>query len=463
MGILTKIREWASSGDREQPTDEYIAEGWQRLHRPPRQYWNWVENARDKMINAIVDAAESSRTTPGQAVASELCEGFVTATSKWHDPASFPNVLATGVSIKDACLGYDAVNEVPFLWVAYGDASIAKLTGPWEYDAAPSLSAAVTLDYPSTPDYVLAICCDADYLYVAWCVTDGDIQVTKFNASTYAEVWTTDTGMTSTTYGVYARLIVASTLRLALLLPGNCDDGAAVGEGVGILLKSDGTFTPGFGDWAGGAGYGFAPESGRLVSDGTHVYWLLTAANGPDDNDYVLHSAKITDPTTSDYDPLTICTVANTGTGADRPTGLICLGVSRLVAACPNGSTYILDPGNDDADDLVTPAEYGIGGANDNVEMMLGFDGLNVWIYAVAACFESVNGAMTLFKLPSGYCDPHLPNTGDQTEVWLNRIVLGEGETTSNALAGEFVFDGRDLWLLTPSGDIYRVTAPGLR
>ena len=461
MSILDKLLVWASTGDKTEPSSAFIADGWQRVQRPSRQKWNWLTNKRDTLINALIDSIESLGTAKGDMTSTELCQGMVTLSDKWHAPGAYPNYLATGVAIKDACLGFDSTNNIPLLWVAHGDKAIAKLTGPWCYDAAPQRGAAETLDYPSTPDYVESICCDKSYLYVAWYVTAGDIQVTKFDAITLAEVWTKDTGMAIADAEGPCKLIVAGTSNLAILLPGNCDDGANSGKGIGILAKVDGAFTPGFGDNDGSVELGFSPEAGRIVSDGTHVYFMLYADNGT--RQYTLHSAKISDPTTSDYVELDVADVAIAGAGSDRPTGLYATGTGVVVTACPNGMSYLADLTADDVNELVEPANFTVGGANDNIEAMIGFDGLNLWVYWVSTSAESAAGAMTLFKIPAGYCSRYYPTGASAIELELNRVVIGVGETTSEALAGEFVFDGRDIWLLTPSGDIFRLCAPGMR
>ena len=99
MSIIDKLLVWASTGDKTDPGSSYIANGWQINARPPRQYWNYVENIRDSRINSVIDAIEARGTSKADMTAEELCSGMVTLFDKWHAPGAYPNYLATGVSI----------------------------------------------------------------------------------------------------------------------------------------------------------------------------------------------------------------------------------------------------------------------------------------------------------------------------------------------------------------------------
>ncbi|MCK9556298.1 hypothetical protein M0R36_10905 [bacterium] len=397
-----------------------------------------------------------SDTAPPQASPNALCEGLPNAVDKWHDPAAFPNTLTTGVAIRDACLGW-GTDTRPFLWVSHGDDSIAKLTGCWDYEGAPALAAAVSPSYPSTPDMVLAICCDSDYLYIAWCATAGDIQVTKFDAATLAEVWTCDTGVTSSAYEDRIRLIVANTSNLAILLPGNCDDGT-VGYGVAIITKSDGTIYPKT-SVAAGVGVSFVPESGALVSDGTAVYFLWLDNVGGGTRDYTLSRTVIATRTNTNT-LIRQVTVPNWGT---YPGGLVAVSAGRILIPCCNGEVDLYDDGTVyNQFDIDATAWDGVGASE--YGLPVGFDGLNVWL-GFLLYGEQPAGYHRLVKAPASVCAPVLGATPPASHPVISpSFVALEADTRpANAWPGNMVFDGRDMWLVHPDGHVYRLTAPGMR
>ena len=124
-----------------------------------------------------------SPTAPPQATPEQICAGL--PEQDWSDPTATINSVDTGDVIYDSCVGYNHESGRYFLWVLHDDMSIHIVSGCGDYSAAPAVSAAVSFNWSVTPDEILAIASDADFLFVAWRQTAGPLYISKFRVASW--------------------------------------------------------------------------------------------------------------------------------------------------------------------------------------------------------------------------------------------------------------------------------------
>lgn len=447
MGLLTRIKEWASTGAKVQPSDSYIANGWLYLVRPPRQYWNWVENARDKLINRVLAFVEARGTASPAGGFYAFCSRLGTS---WSDPKQTPNYLSTGTVIKDSCFGWDAAGELPVLYVLQGN-DIYPVTGAWEYDANPVRGSALSISYPSTPVDVMSICSDGSYLYVVWAATGGNLTMTKLDLATWtgSPVWNADLGIaysnvdpekTKSTIGNETTVAV-----VAFSLSGTIPV-------IYVVNAASGVVAAGNGNWSGTT---FFLETGaEIVSDGSEVF-IVIADLVIGDYVFKLGSASLSDPTTSPYSPRTIATV-DSAAHHYFPTGLAIVN-GHVVMANMVGNLYMFSEDRDSLDPILDLLHVETQTFDDKGPL-LASDDLGLWYYQRGYYYvETGDNAFMLRRIPSGVFDPRARvTTSPPREATVQPIVIDADAGSDGVYPGRLLSDSRDMWLVTQAGDIFR-------
>lgn len=454
MGLFERLREWASAGSMTDPGDSYIAAGWQYRVRPPRQYWNYVENDRDSKINKLASAVEQLGTVSPDATYQDLC---AERAPDWSEPMASPNYLSTGTVTKDSCVIWDHVNNKPRLLVLQGN-NIYPVEAPWDYSAAPVLGSALSLSYASTPDDVICICSDGDYLFVAYGVTSGEVIFSKFSLVTFTgtDLWGYGSGINYDDINAYtANIIVADDDYLAFHVYDPTGGGYIK---IVTMLRTSGARTSGYGNGiAGDAAYW---KSSKIVSDGTHVYWIAAVDIGGGSFDWILCSALIATPASSSYSRITIDGNVLATANDIEPVGLSYI---RGVVVVSNliGQIYMYVPGEGT---IRTQLEIdGIDAVASTVSAgpVMASDGLNLWYFTLEVGILYTSGYV-LYKIPSGLVTRGADTTGLRS-ITLNGLFVDEDTHTTDHDMGNLLNDGRDLWLVTEIGDLFRITNPGAR
>jgi hypothetical protein len=415
-----------------------------------------VSTAIDSQIErAIGIIAHENGTCPPQST--NRCSPFLYY--QWANPGGAPNAIATGLTIRDSAVGWDDTTETPFLWVLSTGGDIYKVTGAWDFYSSPVLSSSVSLAYPSTPDDVFSVCEDGGYLYVVWSddtSTPGNYQVTKFDAYTLAEVWTSDTGKEyQGAEGV--KIINCSTDSCAISIP--LDTISEPWRGIIIVAKSSGSALFGTGSWVSGSGDSTDYKCSKLVSNGSHVFWIGFQDNSPSANEWFLHSASISDPTTSSYSSVSLVT---TEYWYEAPTGILRLG-QNIITSTVSGEFRLTVISSGATVTLFTvPSDFvPYATVGDAYDSDIGFDGMNVWVRLLRQDASSAQDTM-LLQIPAMEFGARAEYLSTPERTFPTHHIELNSAVTAYPV-GHMMFDGNDLWLALRGGTILRIANPGAR
>lgn len=411
------------------------------------------------------------QTRPPAASIGELCSGLPEVS--WHAPSASPNYKDTGHTIKSSCLCWDAETDRPIILYIASTTSFYAITGLWDYENDPVVSTAwAGFNFPSLPSEAMSICSDGDYIYVAWRrASDGTIMVSKYasNPFTGARLWTANTGVINAGDPEdtnYFELIVADSSRLALSMPD-----LVLGDtrhGVAIIAKSSGGVTLGHGNnTVYTTAAGSKPRRGHIVSDGSHIWWLGCKGVFPDD--IYLVSAKISDPTTSDYSILEVATDV-----ADTAKWLLWHGLTNIGgsdgAIIYHNRQGLIESFNkaEDAKGLslelsaINYAAY-TGGGSVDYDMPVGFDGLNLWIPHLIPESAGDSGAVFFHKVSAAHFTSAARFDITTWPIYPEVVSINYDTQETAYKSGKMIFDGRDMWVVFRSGEVYRLTASANR
>lgn len=415
----------------------------------------------------------ASGTRPGEANIDDLCAGLPGIAS--HDPAEYPNIVGVSQDIRDSCLSWDFDAGRPQILVLGYDGSLQPVRGLWEYRQTLTLETPISLNFPSSPSHLLSICSDAHHLYLAWRrASDGEILVSSYEL--YPSLNPNSDWDAGLSYDIpatddflnYPKLIVADSNRLAISLRDMLVP--SPGQGVAIINKSDGFVAKGRGNASTGGLNDDAPQFGKLVSDGSHVFWLNRLGNTL--VSIYLCSADIDNPLVSDYSEHEIVDDVDPATilGQQKMVkGLLNIGrADNGVIAMHNldGEIFHFSKVDDNVSGVF--ALQGIffdPPTTSGYDVISSSDGLNAWFYFLRsdpvgsvpgtvlakvgmARFNRRNrtGSLTVF---SDY-EPNVVNIDDTNAYVFNK-------------AGQLLFDGRDMILVTKGGLLYRMVNPMVR
>lgn len=412
-----------------------------------------------------------STNRPPNASIQDLCAGFPGV--QWHDPAASPNYAylgASGAEVVDSCLAWSWTDDKPCVLYITDSGDVRSLLGQWDYDMAPALGGTLGLTYPATPSHVLSVANDGTSTYVAWRRdSDGNIMVSKYamNPFSVTPVWTTDLGeVYPATADLlnYFKLIIAGDYHIALSMSDLVLSISA--HGVAIINKSNGGFLLGQGN---NTSYNTADDKaqfGKIVSDGTHVYWI--GKSGTTSVTFYLASAKISAPTTSDYSLAVLATGIVAASEREKYfTGLLNVGGSEgaVVVSNPSGQVNVFSKLADAAGGCVEIQNFLQWDPNpDGYDIMIGSDGFNAFFFLYAryipGAAQDDEPAVRVYSVP-------LSTFGRQRRL-SSLYVWGEihpmatsinwGGLESENKIGNMVFDGRDMWIVTRPGHVFRLT-----
>jgi hypothetical protein len=452
MGLLERIREWAASGAKTDPGDSYIENGWAYRVRPPRQYWNYVENERDKAINRLVDADAAQGTAPGGAGLGDVCSGLYG--HQWALPGHAPNILDAAGNIWSSCVGKNISDpSKPSLYILLSDEEIYPVTGCWDYSDSPAMGSALALSYPATPTEVCSVASDGDYLFVLWGLTSSNFKVSCFSLLNFsgAEVWTVDTGVTYTSPPLwkYSDLIVASDTYLAALV-----SSSTAYEFVRIPRSGA---AASHAEEAGGLT--ITPRCVKLVSDGTYLYCMGSTVSG---SDWISKMIRVTIANLSTQNVIFVGGVVSTTYNIGHFTGLISTS-DNMVAVSEEGKVYLVNKslGGTDAFYCFDLTGFSPPASDTDFGVFLGSDGINIWgmwldLWDYAPTYN-------FFSIPIAELVYYAEDSPTPREIKPAKIVVESYELDTTVRMGTALFDGRDMWFVLETGKMYRICNPGMR
>lgn len=447
MGILAALAEWASAGDKTEPSASFISSGWEQLQRPSRQKWNWFTANRDQRLNRLRDLDEARGPMPGNASLANLCAGLPTV--QWEAPGISPNYVDTEETIRDSCLGIDQNTGDAVIYVLHGDSDISPLGGVWDY-STPALGTALSLSYGATVDTVCAICSDGTYLYVAWYETAGDLQVSRFSqgSSSWSLDWTFDTNVANSTgFADGVKMCIADASTLGIIIPTTTT--APYRLTVGTLTTDGVSFYTG----TPSANRYIFFQCSKIISDGVYLYAI--GYTGSDPYDFDLCKFQISDPTT--YVCVSIATSIASTNWEQYPTGLS-LAVGDVILTCPDGTVYC-SSGASTVDLGSLNMTFYDGGGGD-YGTILDTDGTNLWAFQVQEDYTTTDCVYRIFKMQRSALNWYVRATTLEFHSLMIRRPSALDAVESNKTPGRMIFDGQALWLILYNGHIYRICAP---
>jgi len=419
------------------------------LSRSGQRANNAVDTVTHSQAMNGLDMLKSNGTAPPNATPGDICAGMPTV--DWADPSASPNYLNTSQTIRDSCIGWNRLLGEHFIFVVYGT-SIAKVTGCLDYSAAPSIGSPLSVTWATTPDDILAICCDGDYLYVMWRETASNVMISKFAADlwTGVELWVKDTGYeTYTTTPWSCRLCIADSGSLGVLI----QDDSTSRIRMGVLDKGGLVFSASFFTL-----YKTDLVTANIISDGTYLYTIgRDEVSSSPSYDYALLRINIANPATQQ---ITALVSALPSAFVEFPTGLSRVRGLILVTTM-QGDLIAYNPSTGIRDDIFEALPYdrflGTYGT------MLGSDGENLHIQVIEN-EQSGNGFYSVFKVPIGeFLWEARRTTPDAVSSTRTRVTpITSAVVANNAPNGRLLFDRVDMWLVTAAGYVYRICNPGI-
>jgi len=423
----------------------------------------WFQKLRNKagiVVNGDVDTiinnqnwnaflSAISGTAPPSATPADICGGMPDI--DWMDPTASPNFLDTGETIRDACVGWDAEYGRPCLFILYGTITISKVSGPWTYGSAP-VESPLSPSWGTTPDDVLAICCDADYLYVAWRVTSGNVKLSKFalNPWTGTETFVRDTGYTAfpISGNPAAALCVADSNNIGVLI-NEFQGGADHQIRIGVWAKDNASFlSEGF------TGYDTDFNGHQIISDGTYLYAIGRDESGSPTYDYALLRADIADPTTQA--DIAIASVSSSNYDL-WPTSL-CRVRDLVIITDMRGRLYAHQKASASVDIMFGDLAFNEYDSGSIYGSMMCSDGKNLHMHHIVDGASEYHAVM---KIPLGeFAIEAIESPVIDVPFSTTRIVECSSIPT-NHIMGRMLFDRRDVWVVLYTGEIHRLCQPG--
>jgi hypothetical protein len=174
-------------------------------------------------------------------------------------------------------------------------------------------------------------------------------------------------------------------------------------------------------------------------------------------------SAKISDPSTSDYATKLIVDGLDSAMSWTWPKALVVVR-SNIIIASPSGIFWLYR-----TDTEAIWKQYDLSGSLMGAvpetahDCLLGIDNLNVW-YATCQENFSTDSHWVAFKLPMAMFSKYLIYISPKAIGSIPQLTIdSEQIITTQMVGGKLHFDGRDMELVTRSGWIYRIASPGLR
>jgi hypothetical protein len=389
----------------------------------------------------------------------DVCSGLH-STYDITRPDLAPNLLIGLGTIRDACVGIDRDSQVPIIYVLNSSDEVVPITGSLSYGYTMGAGAALSLDYTAaTMESVRSICCDGESLYVLWRSTGNTYWVTSFDikySSGYPVNWSKNLNMDYSTDEEYSKIIIASSLHLAVSsdnISGKCGVAIVPRSGTGSAAKGSGN----------GVSSPVSSSNGRIVSDGSHVYWLSRVINGTN-HDVRLCSAKIVDPTVSDYTGGVIYSALSAFYNY-LPKAIYNFGGSygTVVCAGPTGSFHLLVKSEDEIKYCITIDNHEWYSDVQDYNVVSGCDGYNLWLQLHQHSEVYDEARLAFAKIPLTQFVKSNTSTTEQ-DYTANMVLtnISTGVTTGDE-PGRLLFDGADMWFISRSGFVCRITNPGMR
>lgn len=409
-------------------------------------------------------------TRPPQSGLDKICSGLISADSnQWHESYSAPNYFGPTSDWVDSCIGVDYITSRPCIFAIQSNNVIVKVSGLWQYNSSIKSEGSIDITYPSTPSHVVSICCEGDYLYVAWRDSVSETyKISKFSANPnlayglWGRIWTVDTGHDYEgilPYQVYyPKLIVANQSSLALSLEQVIDNGVSR-QGVAIIQKNSGTLFIGHGGVSLPAGPGY-PMVGRLVSDQEHVFWIQRIES-PSVTSYI-RSAKISDPKTSDYTLNKIGPTIDPSTNRlEIPCSIINLGGRNgvVLIGTPDGQIYQFVKSENEVTYCKQINGFIPAMAMSRLSTIMGFDGLNVWAHFVQTNPRYLDASISFAKIPANIFGRNAATPSDaHIDIDVDLITTPITQAYDSVEAGRLLYDGKDMIFCCRSGSVMRIT-----
>ena len=404
-------------------------------------------------------------TRPPHAYREDICSGLLS--QQWQAPGDDPNFLSVGHNVVDSCVGWSYPKDKPVLFLACDDNAVRWIDEPWDYNDHLNLGAPLGLSYYATPSNVLGVCSDARYLYVVYRVaSDDSLRVSKYDIQNFTGSYIWDVALGETVPDdddvEYVKIIVASGATVAVSIP------RPIGtNGVAIIAKTTGAIAKGNGNNTAYTIAGSRTHYGKIVSDGYHVFWIGKA--GTSTLTFYLASAKITNPTTSDYSLNTLASGVSDSDAHKHFKGLLNVGGPNGVVLVHNADGEInqfrkLDNASSGTRKITPFSRYPMT-VHGEYSLMSGHDGMNAWFHLVGYDVAKDEPVATICKVPLGWFGRRGGKAGvdNYDDIIPDRVYLDWWGLSVDGPIGRLLFDGRDMWACFRGGVLHRICNPMAR
>ena len=474
MTIVKKLStEWSASGDNVDPGDTKRDDGWAVGERPPAQWFNFLENERDKMLNSLADAATHARGghPPGIDITKigrrNQLNSYEQWAMPWHTNDAVITAFAGGVS--SSAIGWDSSKNCPVMFLTSPDNDDdLKAVDCWDYtqvvNSQPytvSYSPGFTADYTDANKPIVA--CDGFLYMLLKNSTNNYWYLQKYaiadwtGTPLFSVPWITNVDQVDAKITDMCEVTDGVSGKLGIMIVG--DDNEVHVKTIG----KDGTSAASI-SWSSGTWFDCEHY---LRSDGSYIYGVAYVVSGETAPGYVVRADVA----------LSSITVTDWGDATQRAYDMICLGGNRTLLVCgplsgAGGSECELQiftgsafsgPWN------LTSQVYGkVAG--------LGFDGTNIYLFycvgtgsgspVPAFVYSSINAAALAYYDAGGSANPIFVEDTVFNWIELPTASMDFDVSTLNQYYYLTEFDGRDMWVMyanEASPHLFRITAIGSR
>lgn len=389
-----------------------------------------------------------SNTAPPQATPAQISgEQFNVNIA---DPAVYPNYVDTGETIKDACIGFDQDLGRPILIVLWGDTDLKKYSWPWAYTGTP-IPSTLSPTWGTTPDDIVAICSDAEFLYVMWRETSANVHISKFALDpwTGTELEVRDLGYNAfpTTGNPAGALCVADNDNIGVLI--HQDEGGGDHRiRMGVWAKDDSSWQS-----SSFSAYDADFYCAKIISDGTYLYTLGRDESGSPTYVYALLRINIATPATQNIGTFPSTTSSNY---QEWMTSL-CRVRDLVVVSNMQGDLWGNKKGETGSVILFQALPFVYKDATHAYGTMMVSDGQNLHAHYL----QDESQLQTVFKMPAAEFHKLSTSLSTKDDVALSRTRIDvETDPPLVHIFGRMLFDGRDVWVVCYNGKIFRLANP---
>lgn len=466
-GFVDNKRLWGNLGNRIAPSAAKIDTGWVAGEQPPHEWENSERYTSQRLLNHCINRDGMNGPKPGRLTGPELCTQAVSGIARWNNQND--NRWSTGSDeIKDACLAWNYERDMPMLVYADNDditAGQIRTIDAWDYkDNLLSQVRPIQTAYtPASYSDNFLVAASATKLYV-WYRHSFNTEIARYDLVNWTGIPEAEyrTGQTTYTEMILFDMFSGDNL---MLFKGK-------GSTVDVLRKIRGadfsTDIVGNGNLDVGGGYSTI-DAGITHRDADGLVWFMSHVSG---SSHHLNCARAFDlgVPTSPSSPLSANFYDGTwGNLVSTGESVLCTGYAADVL----GTNQIIKKWSNNQNAVSDMHE--IMNCNQDSSILVGFDGLNVYVLYEVSSDLIYNGsptnrhwAWTRFNSQEFAKDTDLTTEADRLRFPApNLYGDDEANTTRSNQWAKMFFDGNNMWVVQrnePSPNyIIRIPAIGHR